>query len=99
MYVNGSRVRRVLVQQGHKYRLAATASDGSALYRGRQAGQTDYWMRTHAGLELRWHFRTYFGRRRPLPPPNGGRWLAARPGRVERRSHPRLELAAHCDLG
>jgi len=99
VYVNGSRVRRLLVQQGRKYRLAAIATDGSALYRGRHRGETDYWIRTGEGSELPWYFRSYFGRRRPLPPPNGDGWLAAAPRRVERRSHTRQELAAFGYLG
>jgi hypothetical protein len=63
-----------LIRNGRKYHLVATASDGSALYRARRFGWSEFWLQRVEAGERPWNYLTRFGRRRPLPPPGGGEW-------------------------
>ena len=62
-----------LIRNGRAYQLVATASDGSALYESRLR-RREFWLQRAEGGERPWNYRTHFGRRRPLPPPEGGEW-------------------------
>jgi hypothetical protein len=73
-----TRIRRLLVRGGRKYRLVGVAEDGSGLYRYRRLGRDDFWIRTADGSEQPWNYLTRFGRKRPLLPPSGDRWTRPR---------------------
>jgi hypothetical protein len=62
-----------LIRNGREYELVATARDGSALYRG-LSRRREFWLQRADGGERPWSYITRFGRRRPLPPPEGGNW-------------------------
>jgi hypothetical protein len=68
----------LLVQDGRKYRLVGIGEDGSGLYRHRQFGRDDFWIRFPDGSEKPWNYLTRFGRKRPLAPLAGGRWRRPR---------------------
>src|SRR5262249_51935919 len=92
VWVDGRRIRRVLVQGGRKYRLCAVAADGSALYRSAGRGSVDHWLRSADGEEQSWSYLTSFGRARALPPPGGGDWKPTGQAIRERHSAARSQL-------
>src|SRR3954447_25610103 len=78
-----TRIRSLLVHEGRKYRLVGIGEDGSGLYRHRQFGRDDFWIRLPDGKEKPWSYLTCFGRKRTARPARRRPLAATTPERCE----------------